>query len=638
MIPAYLPIRDYALIGDCHGCALVSRAGSIDWCAFGRFDAPPAFCRLLDAGKGGFMSTAPAEAFEVERGYLERSNVLRTVFATPGGKVALTDCMPVGRQPGARAHDYVSLAAPGLLVRCVEGLAGKVRLDLRFRPAIDYARAPARLVAHEQGVFADGGAALYADAQFEIDGDVAQASLEIEAGERRFVVIAPRALPRPPTPQELARLLEITNAYWREWIEYCRYQGSYVEMVGRSALTLKLLTYAPSGAIIAAPTTSLPEEIGGVRNWDYRYCWLRDASLTLYALATLGYGGEATGFAHFMKRVCRSRPAVIQAMYGIGAEAALDERVLEHLAGYCGSRPVRVGNDAYKQRQIDIYGEFVDWACQLEALGGELDRDDAALVERLVEAAAACAEHPDQGLWETRGAPKHHVFSKMMVWVALDRGIRLLGERAEWSRLRDRIREEILRRGVDPVGGHLVQAYGESRTDASLLLAPMTGFPVPRETFERTVAAIERELRHGDYIERYRTDDGVPGGEGAFLICSFWLVDAYLTLGRHAEAKALFERLCRCANDVGLFSEEIDPVSHAFLGNFPQGFTHLALIASATHLQLFESGGPQAIAGTDADRAQRAVGATFGWLAVWQACKASGRVGRFWSSRRSILQ
>jgi alpha,alpha-trehalase len=638
MLPAYLPIRDYALIGDCHGCALVSRAGSIDWCAFDRFDAPPTFCRLLDAGKGGFTSIAPAEAFEVERGYLERNNVVRTVFATPTGKVAVTDCMPVGRQPGARAHDYVSLTAPGLLMRCVEGLAGKVRLDLRFRPSIDYARTPARLVAHDQGVCADGGAALYADARFAIDGDVAQASLEIQAGERRFVVVAPRALPQPPAPQELARLLEITNAFWREWIEYCRYKGPYVEMVGRSALTLKLLTYAKTGAIIAAPTTSLPEEIGGVRNWDYRYCWLRDSSLALYALATLGYGGEATGFAHFMKRVCRSRPAVIQIMYGIGAEAALDEQVLEHLEGYCGSRPVRVGNDAYKQRQIDIYGEFADWAWLLTSLGGKLDRDDEQLVERLVETAAACADQPDQGIWETRCEPKHFVFSKMMVWVALDRGLRLLGERPEWSRLRDRIADEILRRGVDPAGGHLVQAYGEPGTDASLLLAPMTGFPVPRETFARTVAAIERELRRGDYVERYRTEDGLPGKEGAFLICSFWLVDAYLVLGRHGEAQALFERLCRCANDVGLFSEEIDPGNEAFLGNFPQGFTHLALIASATHLQLCESGGPQAIAGTDADRARRAVGATLGWRAIWEAAKASGRVGRIRSSQRSILR
>jgi GH15 family glucan-1,4-alpha-glucosidase len=631
------PIRDYALIGDCHGCALVSRSGSIDWCAFGRFDAPPVFCRLLDAGKGGFLSVRPVGDFEAERSYLGDTTILRTTFTTTTGKVAITDYMPLGRQRGASAHDYVSLLAPGLLTRTIEGVAGEVDADIRFRPSIDYARTPARLVATSQGVFAENGPALYADLDFGLDGDLAQGSLAIRAGERRHLVVTPAQLPQPPSPCVTERLLEATRAFWSEWIAYCRYNGPYRDMVRRSALTLKLLTYAPTGAIVAAPTTSLPEEIGGERNWDYRYCWLRDASFTLYALAVLGYSGEAKAFGRFLKRVCSQRPTEIQIMYGIGAEMRLEEQALEHLEGYCGSRPVRIGNAAYKQRQIDVHGEFVDWAHLTATLGGKFDSDDRALIKYLVSFVAAHIHEPDQGLWEARSDPRHYVYSKMMGWVALDRGLRLLGDQPEWSALRDRLKEEILRHGVDPEGGHILQAYDYPDTDAALLLAPMLGFPVDHATLERSVAAIEMELRRGDYVERYRTADGLAGDEGAFLICSFWLVDAYLALGKEKEARDLFERLIARANDVGLFAEEIDPLSHDFLGNFPQAFTHLALIGNAIHLHLREKYGADALSGTNADRARRAVGATFGWRAIWQACKASGRVGRFWSSRQSIL-
>jgi GH15 family glucan-1,4-alpha-glucosidase len=636
-LPGYSSIRDYALIGDCHGCALVSRAGSIDWCAFRRFDAPPVFCRLLDAGKGGFLFATPSSAFEVERGYLDGSNILRTVFTTAGGKVALTDYMPVGRRRGAGAHDYVSLSAPGLLVRTIEGLEGSVRLDIGFRPSSDYARAPARLSANGQGIFADGGAALYAELAFRLEGDIARASLDVKAGERRQLVASPAALVNPPSAAQLERYFRVTRAFWSEWIAYCRYNGPYRDMVRRSALALKLLTYAPTGAIVAAPTTSLPEAPGGERNWDYRYCWLRDAGFTLYALAVLGYSGEAGAFSRFLKLVCSKRPERIQIMYGIGAEMALDEENLDHLEGYCGSRPVRVGNDAYQQHQIDAYGQLVDWAHLMSALGARFDADDRAFIRRIVSLVAARFHEPDQGLWEARTAPRHYVYGKMMSWAALDRGLSLLGAQPEWGALRERLREEIVSRGVDPEHGHLLQAYGHAGTDAALLLAPMLGFPLVGATLDRTVAAIERELRKGDYVERYRTPDGLEGEEGAFLICSFWLVDAYLALGRQAEAQALFERLCRRANDVGLFSEEIDPASHAFLGNFPQAFTHLALIGNAVHLDLCAREGAQAILGSHAERARRIVGATFGWRALWEACKASGRVGRFWSSRRSVL-
>jgi len=633
----YLPIGDYAIIGDCHGCALVSRTGSIDWCALGRFDAPPVFFRLLDAGKGGFISITPTDAFEVERAYLDGTNILRTVFKTAAGSVAVVDHMPVGRRRGAGMHDYVSLAAPGLLIRTIEGLSGSVSLDIGFRPSVDYARTPARLTATTNGLFAEGGGALQSQMKFALDGDLARARCEIGAGQRQDLIVSASPMPESVSGDEIAHLLAITHAFWSEWIAYCRYDGPYRDIVRRSALTLKLLTYAPTGAIVAAATTSLPEEIGGERNWDYRFCWLRDASFTLYALAILGYSGEAKAFSRFLRLVCRERPAEIQIMYGIGAEMDLHETLLDHLEGYAGSRPVRIGNAAYNQRQADVYGEFVDCAHLMIALGAKSDAEDRSLIKRLVSFVAAHADEPDQGLWEARGNPRHYVHGKMMSWVALDRGLQMLGEHAEWRELRDRLHQEILEKGVDPTAGHLLQAYGHAGTDAAVLLAPMIGFPLDQALLERTVAAVERELRHGDYVERYRSEDGLSGREGAFLICSFWLVDAFLALGREQQARELFERLIARANDVGLFAEEIDPSNHAFLGNFPQAFTHLALVGNAIHLSLCAKDGSVALAGTYADRARRAVGATFGWRALWEACKVSCRVGRVWSSRRSIL-
>jgi alpha,alpha-trehalase len=636
-MPDDKPIRDYALIGDCHGCALVSSEGSIDWCALGRFDAAPVFCRLLDATKGGFLSVKPSARFDVERAYIDDTNILRTVFTTDTGRASATDYMPVGRRAGAGVHDYTSLAAPALLVRTIEGLAGRMDLDVTFRPSVEFARRPARLAATDASVFADAGPALHAEVLFRISGDTGHARITVAAGEKRHMVVSAKRLPAAIPPGTVDQLFATTSAFWREWLAYTRYRGRYQEMVRRSALVLKLLTYAPTGAIIAAPTTSLPEEIGGARNWDYRYCWLRDSSFVLYALAVLGYSGEAKAFGRFLRRVCRQRADLVQVMYRIDGEACLDEKILDHLNGYCGSRPVRIGNAAYRQRQIDVYGEVLDWAHLTAALGGGFDEEDRDLLRRLASFVATHAGDPDQGLWETRSEPRHHVHGKLMSWVTLDRALQLLGDNREWRSLRDRLQQEILDRGVDPGCGHLVQAYDHPNTDAALLLAPMLGFPVDSAVLERTIAAVERELRRGDYVERYRSDDGVPGRHGAFLICSFWLVDAYLALGRRSEARVLYERLLAGANDVGLFAEAIDPTSHAFLGNFPQAFTHLALVGNAIHFELCRKYGDAAILGTHADRARRAVGATFGWRAVWEACKASGRVGRLRSSRRSLM-
>ncbi len=631
------PIRDYALIGDCHGSALVARDGRVDWCCLQRFDADPVFCRLLDETRGGFLEADVRGRTACSRRYLNGTNILRTEIESESGRIALTDFMPVGRRLGAGPHDYVSLNAPGWLVRLVSCEAGEVPVRIRYRPTPGFARRSSELSLRPGRIDCDGGVTLYHDLSFEIRDGVATSEAVLSAGESRHLAVTPSPLATGVESRRLERLLAITRAFWKEWIEYCRYDGPYREAVERSALALKLLTYAPSGAIVAAPTTSLPESLGGTRNWDYRFCWLRDSAFMLYALSALGYSGEARSFSRFLATCCQVRPHALQIMYGVGGETELTEQQLDHLAGYCGSRPVRVGNGAFEQRQIDIYGELLDWALLYRRLGGRLPRAARRFLGALAEAVCAEWREPDHGIWEMRGPRRHHVHGKVMSWVALDRAIALLGPRPDWTRLRQTLAEEIITRGCDPSGRHLVQAYGHDGTDAALLLLPMLGFPLDAELMSRTVTAIESELRHGDYVQRYRGDDGLEGQEGAFLICSFWLVDALLCLDRADEARQLFENLVACANDVGLYSEEIDSETGAFLGNFPQAFTHLALVGSAQHLALFERGGPAALRGSYADRAQRVVTATFGWRALWAAFRASGRVNRLFPSRRSVL-
>ncbi|MDE2580764.1 MAG: glycoside hydrolase family 15 protein [Rhodospirillales bacterium] len=636
--PRYAPIRDYAAIGDCHGAALVSATGSIDWCCLERLDNDPVFCRILDAERGGFLSVLPELRFSARRRYIEDTNVLSTVVSTGGGTVTITDFMPVGRRPGAGTHDYVHLAAPGWTIRIIEGNSGTVPLTIRYRPSIAFARAPASLHCAPGWVAADGGPCLYHDMpDFAARDGVAVAAIEVRAGERRTLVVTPRPVANTNPVARADRLLKVTLAFWREWIAYCRYRGPYKQAVRRSALALKLLTYAPTGAIAAAASTSLPEALGGSRNWDYRFCWLRDSALTLYALAAIGYGGEAREFSRFLQQACAATYPDLQIMYGIGAEADLAERSLDHLDGYMGSRPVRTGNGAYRQRQIDVYGEILDWALLFHTLGGRFDRGSRRMLAAFADFVAANWNEPDQGLWEMRGAPRHNIHSKMMSWVALDRAIRLIGSRPRWLEESRKIVAEVRQHGIDPLAGHLVQSYDQPDLDAALLLAPTLGFPLDRATLEATVRAIERDLRQGDLVYRYRGEDGLTGSEGAFLICSFWLVDALLRLGRRDDATALFRNLLARANDVGLYAEEVDPGSGDFLGNFPQAFTHLALIGAAVHLDLRERRGPAALAGNHADRARLGVRATLGWHAWWAAFRASCRLGRIRSSRRSVL-
>ncbi len=634
---AYSPISDYAVIGDCHGAALVSRDGSVDWCCLGRFDADPVFCRLLDARRGGFLSVRPEGAYHVDRGYLGCTNILRTTFTVPSGSVSLTDFMPVGRARGAGIHDYVTLKAPFSLVRVVECLEGTVRAGVRYRPTVDFARRRARLKRAGSCVACDEGPYLHTDFELALNDDVAEGTLELHAGEQRHLLVSGERLGDIDVANQVSRLLEITRAFWEEWSAYCRYQGPYRDAVLRSALVLKLLTYAPTGAIVAAPTTSLPERIGGVRNWDYRYCWLRDATFILYALATLGYSGEARRFAEFLYRCCEATHPRVQIMYGIGGETELTEHTLDHLEGYRGSQPVRTGNAAFSQQQLDVYGEVLDWALLYRTLGGRLDRRSQGFLASMADYVVAHWHEPDQGIWEMRGPPRHHVHGKIMSWVAMDRAIRLFGRRDNWQATREAILRAVQEQGTDSRDGHLLQAFGESETDAALLLTSLVGFPLERPALRATVQAIGRTLGHGDFVQRYASPDGLEGDEGAFFICSFWLVDALLQIGRAQQARELYERLLDSANDVGLYAEEIDPASREFLGNFPQAFTHLALIQSAANLALYDEHGAKALRGTHADRARYTVEATAGLRALWAAFKKSGRVGRIWPSRDSIL-
>jgi len=622
-----LPIRDYALIGDCHGSALVGRDGSIGWCAFERFDAEPTLFGLLDTERGGTFLIEPAGgATRIERSYQRGTNILETVFVNARGRITVTDFMPLGRRAGAGVHDYVSVDAPHALIRKVTGLEGRVAVRATWRPAGRFVPASRAIEPTATPPVPAG------DMPWQAVTTGLQAQFELGPGESRFASISPR---RAFSATQCAQLQQVTTHFWREWIAYCRYRGPYRAIIERSALVLKLLTYAPTGAIVAAPTTSLPEWIGGERNWDYRYCWIRDACFTLYALAMLGYSGEARRFSQFMDRICTDGAGDLQIMYGIGGETQLDEYTLAELSGYRGSRPVRVGNGAHGQRQTDVYGEFADWALLNCALGGSARAGGGRALEVVAGLALRHAAEPEEGIWEMRGPPRHHVLGKVMCWVALDRAARLIGPRPEWNRMKDELHAQILAQGVH--NGAVVQAYGAPGCDAALLLLPLLDFPVERALLARTVDAIEAELADGDFVQRYRTDDGLAGDEGAFLACSFWRVDALLALGRYAEALRLFERLLARANDVGLFAEEIDPRDGAFLGNFPQALSHLALVLNAVHLDLYERGGSALLRGTLADRAQRSVGATFGWRALWAAFKDSRRVGRIVPSRDSVL-
>ena len=599
----YPPIGDYGLISDMHSCALVSKAGSIDWCCLPRFDSAAAFCRILDWEKGGYFQVAPLEVRSVTRRYVPDTNILETTFHTDTGVAKLTDFMPT--HPHARPESPLEHGFNSQLVRILECVSGSVRFSVEFFPRFDYGSIIPYAALHNPNFgYAHGGAdglSLYCSAPLrEVPGGFTAEGL-LRTGERMYAVatylsLYPHAV-RDLHESDLEHQLEETTKFWQDWSALCTYHGEYREDVLRSALTLKALTYAPSGALLAAATTSLPEAIGGPRNWDYRFTWIRDASFALYALFILGYTAEARAFKDWLEWSTVGRARDLQAMYGLGGERRLTEIQLPNLEGHRGSAPVRIGNGAYSQFQLDIWGEVMDSAHLYRKFVQEMDPAYWEYLQRVVGFVIDHWREPDEGIWETRGGRQHFVFSKVMCWVALDRAIKaaralsLPGDLELWRRVRAEIKDEVLAKGYDAQRNVFVAAYGSKNLDASCLMLPLVGFIRADDPRMRsTIEAIDRELTSPQgFVYRYKGfDDGLTGGEGTFAICSFWLADDLIALGELPRARALFEKLRGHANDLGLYSEEIDAATGQMLGNFPQAFTHMGLINTAVQLHKAE--------------------------------------------------
>jgi GH15 family glucan-1,4-alpha-glucosidase len=597
----YPPIGDYGLIGDMHSCALVSRAGSVDWCCFPRFDSPSVFGRILDWQRGGYFSIAPLDIKAVRRRYLPETNILETEFETDSGRATLTDFMPV--HPHTKPEEPREVGTMQQIVRMLKCTAGSLRFAVECQPRFDYGSVVPHAVLGEgkHTGFAHGGGdaiSLYCSAAMTEDDDAFAAEGHLREGQELCASVCYRAslshAVDAPAEDEAARLLKDTTKFWRQWAKTCTYDGDYRDEVLRSALTLKALSYIPSGGLVAAATTSLPEDIGGERNWDYRYTWIRDATFALYALSIIGFRQEATWFKEWLEWSTVGRARDLQVLYGLGGERRLTEVLVDELEGYRGSRPVRIGNAAHCQFQLDIYGELLDSAHLYRKFGGEMDPDYWEYLCRVVDFVIDNWRKPDEGIWETRGGERHFVFSKAMCWVALDRAIKatialdLPAEVGRWKAIRAEIRNDILENGFDEEREAFVQAYGSKNLDASTLMLPLIGLVRADDPRMRsTIAAIERDLTSPQgFVYRYRNfDDGLAGGEGTFVICTYWLADNLIALGELDRARSLFERVKGYANDLGLLSEQIDGESGEPLGNFPQAFSHMALINTAEMLR-----------------------------------------------------
>ncbi|WP_428491238.1 glycoside hydrolase family 15 protein [Rhodopila sp.] len=580
------PIEDYALIGSTEGAALIHRDGTIEWLCVPRFDSEAIFAALLgDRSHGAWQLGTPDPKARFSRRYLPETMVLETTIETDNGKALVLDFMP--RPAVGGTHE---------LVRIVRGIAGQVEIAMDLRLRFNYG-AWAPWVIREEGmiVATAGPDAVRLSSSIDLDNvDFStRARFDIAAGQSVATML--EWFPShqsPPLPRDPYALLQRTISEWESWARSCTYMGPHAEVVRRSLITLKALTYRPTGGIVAAPTTSLPEMPGGVRNWDYRFCWLRDAVLTIYAFSGSGFHDEASAWRWWLMRAAAGAPDELQIMYGLHGERRLTEVELDHLPGYEQSRPVRVGNAAHGQRQLDVYGAVLG-AFDAGRRAGLPDMDKVWPLQRAIAKNLLMLwREPDSGLWEVRGAPRHFVYSKVMCWLAFDRMVAsatefgLDGPIEDWRRARDEIHADICQHGYDDATNSFVQYYGADRVDAALLQIPMLGFlPADDPRVLGTIARIERELLENGVVYRYRTDsgdaDGLPGHEGAFLACSFWLCDAWTLSGRVDDARALFERLLTYGNDLGLFAEEYDPAAGRQLGNFPQAFSHFALVNTA---------------------------------------------------------
>jgi GH15 family glucan-1,4-alpha-glucosidase len=600
----YVPIEDHGAIGNLRTVGLVARDGTIDWLCLPDLDAPSVFASLLDPDRGGRFRVAPAGRSRLgEQRYLEDTNVLETSFDTPGGRLVITDLQPLA---GSLDVPSASRTEPAVH-RIVRAEGGEVEATVEFSPRFGYGDDPTQLTRTDHGWLAWGGSDALSlsgldDGEVVDDGvgPVLRVPLRLRAGERRALVARWGAQPSAVSLDASQQALEETVTAWREWVHKAEATGPrdwaapHSDLVVRSELALKLLTHTDTGAIAAAATTSLPEEIGGVRNWDYRYSWIRDAGLAAQALYALGHRAEAQAFITWAERVARDsghRDWGLQIVYGLHGQTELEELELPGLAGFRRSAPVRVGNGAVDQLQLDIYGELISAAYEVVRLGGDLDDEVRAFLPQVADEAIAAWRRPDYGLWELRNGPFSFVYSKVMVWMGLDRATRLAtqgvidGDVDRWRATAHEIVEDVLAHGFDPELGAFMQSYERAVLDASNVLLPLQEFlpfddPRVQQTIDRTLEG----LTHRGFVHRYHADDGVAGGEGAFGLCTFWLVDALALSGRVDEALELYEGMVGAANHVGLYSEQIDPESGAFLGNFPQAFTHLGLINSSLYL------------------------------------------------------
>jgi GH15 family glucan-1,4-alpha-glucosidase len=589
-----LRIEDYALIGDTHTVALVGRDGSIDWLCVPRIDADACFAALLGTAENGRWLLAPeGEIGASRRRYRGDTLILETEFETATGTVAVVDFMPVGGE-----RDEVDL------VRLVEGRAGEVAMRTELVLRFDYGTTVPWVQRAADGLTAIAGpSAVRVHTPVELEGKDFRTvgRFSVRAGEIvPFRLCCFESCQLEPPAREPGRLLKETEAFWWDWAGRCQIESAWRDAVLRSLITLKALTHAPAGGIAAAGTTSLPEQIGGSRNWDYRYCWIRDATFTLYAFLLSGLKDEARAWREWLLRAAAGKPSQLQILYGVAGERRIDELELPWLAGYENSRPVRIGNAAHQQLQLDVFGELLD-AFHVARKHGIPPQDHAWEVEKvLLEHLEDIWQSPDHGIWEVRGRPRHFTHSKVMAWVAADRAVKaverfgLNGPVERWRRLRAQIHAEVCARGFDPERNAFVQYYGGKGLDAALLMIPLVGFLSPGDPrVVGTVEAIQRELTHDGLVRRYLTDeaiDGLPAGEGTFLTCSFWLVDNLAMLQRWDQAHELFERLLALRNDVGLLAEQYDPALGRQLGNYPQAFSHVGLINSAHNLTI--AGGP----------------------------------------------